>query len=91
MKKRIITILGILTAIPLVVTLCVETVFYLWDFSAPLPNHATPPTKRYPIACLPPFDVTTFWDAFPLPDDHEIEQVVEGIDLAFSTACLIAC
>lgn len=29
MKKRIITILGILTAIPLVVTLCVETVFYL--------------------------------------------------------------
>ncbi|MEW6405376.1 MAG: hypothetical protein AB1649_26595, partial [Chloroflexota bacterium] len=39
-----------------------------------------------PTPTLPPFDATTFWDTFPLPDDHEIEPAVEGIDLAFSTA-----
>ena len=94
MKKRIFTILGILAAIPLVVALCVETVFYLWDFFDPPPPPCCAPNQtvtrapgpQTPTPTLPPFDATSFWEALPLPDDAEIEPVAEGVDLAFSTA-----
>lgn len=45
---------------------------------------------RYPFLVISsggsaPLDETTFWEAFPLPEDAEMVPVVEGVDMAFAT------